>query len=298
MPEARPATPVEGASSRPLPPPPPLLAACAAVTAVGVACYLWPSPVPGERLLVLACLVAFWALTAAALWRWPALRLFTIGIGIIQLFPIRSGLTRGAILAILAALWLGLAIANRPRPSTAIVILAAPLLVAALLLLPGRPVPQAALAREYVRSLTPYRGAVYIWGGENRVGIDCSGLVRCGWIDANLRVGLRTANPAPLRAALWTWLHDCSARDLGDGYRGRTRPVSAVRSLNRADYGVLRTGDIAVSESGLHTLAYLGGGEWIEAEPVLNGVKRVRIPARGDIWFDSPMRIVRWRALE
>ena len=110
-------------------------------------------------------------------------------------------------------------------------------------------------------------------------------------------MGLRTANPGPLRIAIQTWLQDCSAKELGEGYRGRTRLIATTRSLNRADYTIFAPGDIAVSESGLHTLAYLGSQTWIEAEPNFNGVKVVHVPDPHDIWFATPMRVMRWLEL-
>ena len=66
-------------------------------------------------------------------------------------------------------------------------------------------------------------------GRRKRAGIDCSGLVTRGLIDADLSVGLRTANPRLLRHGLSLWWHPCTAQDLGDGYGGRTRFLLATR---------------------------------------------------------------------
>ena len=54
------------------------------------------------------------------------------------------------------------------------------LLVGMILMLPGRPADTTALRNDYVAALLPYRGTLYVWGGGNRIGIDCSGLVQRG----------------------------------------------------------------------------------------------------------------------
>jgi hypothetical protein len=136
-----------------------------------------------------------------------------------------------------------------------------------------------------------------VWGGENRIGIDCSGIVRCGWTDANLRYGIRTANPEPVRQAIRIWWQDCSAKELGEGYRDRTHLLIAPTTLNSVEYGLLHPGDVAVTTSGVHTLAYLGDRQWIEADPNAMGIVTLQAP-NSNIWCSVPMKILRWRALE
>ena len=46
------------------------------------------------------------------------------------------------------------------------------------LVVPGRKQDAGSLRRQYVAALQQYEGTRYIWGGENRFGIDCSGLVQ------------------------------------------------------------------------------------------------------------------------
>jgi len=53
---------------------------------------------------------------------------------------------------------------------------------AILLFLPGRPVDTEMLTQAYCDSLRSYRDTRYVWGGENQLGIDCSGLVRRGLV--------------------------------------------------------------------------------------------------------------------
>ena len=59
--------------------------------------------------------------------------------------------------------------------------------------------PRKTLRQKYVDSLVRYEGTKYVWDGENRLGIDCSGLVRKGLIDAAVRAGISTWNPRLIR---------------------------------------------------------------------------------------------------
>ena len=51
------------------------------------------------------------------------------------------------------------------------------------------------LRSKYILAVQGYEGTPYVWGGENRMGIGCSGLVREGLIQANLQQGITTLNP-------------------------------------------------------------------------------------------------------
>ena len=139
--------------------------------------------------------------------------------------------------------------------------------VAILFCLPGRPANADSLREANVRGLRQFLGVRYVWGGETPLGIDCSGLVREGIVRGELMEGLRTLNGGLLREAAWIWWNDCSARELGQGYRGRTRLMFRAASINGLDHGRLRPGDFAVTADGTHTLAYIGEGQWIEAVP-------------------------------
>lgn len=258
--------------------------------------YLLPVTVPGERIILLVLLAFLWALTAILMRSSRAARTIVLATALVQLCPIRSGATRLLLLTGLGCVWLSALLLVRKSRRFAIPIVAAPAALLLFAILPGRPADSEALRREYVRSLTPYRGAVYIWGGENRLGIDCSGIVRCGWIDANLRLGLRTANPALIRRAISVWWRDCSAQELGAGYRGATVPIQPNCTLDHLDYDRLRAGAIAVTQDGRHTLAYLGNRTWIEAEPSVGGVAMLPVSSP-NVWFSTPMRLVRSAAL-
>jgi len=164
------------------------------------------------------------------------------------------------------------------------------------LILPGSEPDQVRLRKEYISVLKRYEGTVYIWGGENKIGIDCSGLVRNGLIDANVLVGIKTLNPKPIRTALNMWWNDCSASALRDGYRNYTKTLFKAENINSANIDAMLPGDIAVTVDGVHVLAYLGENLWIEADPGVMRVILVKTPTNNP-WFTVPVYILRWTQL-
>lgn len=160
-------------------------------------------------------------------------------------------------------------------------------------LLPYRIADTVALRTAYCQALRSYVGTPYLWGGESRMGIDCSGLVRRGLIDAAFSEGWRTQDLSLLRTGLALWWYDTSAKAMGEGYQGRTHLLGVANSLNEADYGLLLPGDLAVTEDGRHVLAYLGEQTWIEAEPREARVLMVKAPS-DDLWFTTHVRLMRW----
>ena len=115
---------------------------------------------------------------------------------------------------------------------------------------------------------------------------------------ANFKQGTATANPRLLREGFFIWWNDCSARDLGSGYQGKTRVVADAESINDLDAGILQTGDLAVTANGVHVLAYLGDGVWTEASPERMQVVAETVPQPANHWFRMPVKIVRWIELE
>lgn len=164
------------------------------------------------------------------------------------------------------------------------------------LMLPGRPADPLRLREAYLKSLASYEGVRYIWGGENLFGIDCSGLVRQGLINANLKEGLRSLNPALLREAFLLFWNDRTARALGEGADGLLFKTGEAKSINELDHSTLCPGDIAVSQNGAHVMAYLGESTWIEADPGPGKVIKVTIPEEKNPWFCTPVRLFRWRS--
>lgn len=219
------------------------------------------------------------------------------GLGGMLALPFRFGLLRLALILTGVLLWFGAAYLCRRQRAVVALSFIAPVILVGILLAPGRPVDSEQLRSTYIESLASLEGTYYVWGGETRLGIDCSGLVRGAFIDANLRVGVRTANPALLRTAANMWWHDCSAKALGENYRGWTRTLAETKTLNDADYVQLLPGDIAVTAGGSHILAYLGNRIWIQADPLPMHVVKTTIPSK-EGWFVQKAQLLRWTELD
>ena len=215
------------------------------------------------------------------------------------LCPLRLGMIRLAVALCLFFLWAGALWLGHARKPIRVFCLVLPLLPLCLFL-PGRTADPVTLQRAYTASLRRYENTPYVWGGGNAHGIDCSGLVARGLMDADLTVGFRTVNPRLLRQGLSLWWHPCTAEALGNGYGGRTRFLLATARLNSLDYGLVQPGDLAVTSGGGHALAYLGDRTWIEADPsLLRGDKVITVQTPSRIaWFGEGMRLIRWRQLE
>lgn len=238
---------------------------------------------PAWKRLVLAAWLGLWPLLGVALW-----------------YPIRFASLRAGIVATIALLLGGALLlfwSVRPLRWAGLALGAALLAIA---IVPERAVDAGALRREYVGAMQSYDGVPYVWGGETRRGIDCSGLMRCGLIDASLRRGLVTLNPALARAGLSLWWNDLSARAMKDEHGSQTRVLFTAPSINLVDLNRLQPGDMAVTSNDVHVLAYVGRSTWIEADPsALAGDKVVQVKApTPNAWFNTPVHIVRWRRLD
>ncbi len=228
-------------------------------------------------------LIFLWGLSGALfvlLWIYP------IGNKLLRLTTIATGFS-----FITGALWFWWEKKQVRNPLVAIAIM---LLV--LLLLPARSVTQNSLQQRYTQALGKYEGTRYIWGGENRQGIDCSGLVRQGMVDAAFNEGLATLNGGLIRQSLALRWYDCSADALRDGYRGFTMKLEETQSLHKYDHSELQKGDFAITTDGVHALAYLGNDAWIEADP---GAHKVIVAKKGDAnpWLARPVVLMRWSVL-
>jgi hypothetical protein len=159
------------------------------------------------------------------------------------------------------------------------------------------PKDRADLRASYCNALNSYQGCRYVWGGVGYLGIDCSGFVQKGLEDGLVTNGLVGLNPGLTREALWIYWHRTTAKVLGEGDAGRTFVITQGRALNDLDYSLLMPGDLAVTASGDHVLAYLGAKTWIAADPGEGKVTRFTIPELKNAYFSTPMRIVRWKIL-
>ncbi|HBC88166.1 MAG TPA: hypothetical protein DCZ94_14545 [Lentisphaeria bacterium] len=166
------------------------------------------------------------------------------------------------------------------------------------ILIPGRSRNKERLRIQYARCLEKYEGVRYIWGGETFLGIDCSGLVRKGLIDALFYEGIQTLNPELIRNSLFLWWNDCSARSLKEGYRNLTTPLFDAESVNSIKTDQLEVGDIAVTSDGVHVLAYLGNNSWIEADPGIRKVIKAETPVKDNPWFEMKIKVLRWNILK
>ena len=217
---------------------------------------------------------------------------------ILVAIPVSNVLTRGGSLVLLAASWSGLVAWTWRRRALRITLLAVTAACAGFLLLPARDPPDTdSLRADYVAGLRRYEGTTYVWGGESPFGIDCSGFVRRGRIDALVLRGLARFDAGLVRRGIALWWNDCTARALGDGADGLTEPVTEGSSLDALDPAPLLPGDLAVTRDGLHVMAYAGDLTWIEADPGIGRVVALRVPQPGNAWIQRPVRIVRWSGL-
>ncbi len=216
---------------------------------------------------------------------------------VILIQPLGYTIERSATILLLISVWAGGWYFGWRRLPVRIVGLVVTLLLSLFLILPGRPVDTVSLRAEYLQSMQGYHGTPYVWGGENRFGIDCSGLVREGLIQANFQQGISTFNPALVRQGLAMWWFDLSAQALRDGERGWTKRLFKAESINTIDRSKLLPGDLAATTDGVHILAYLGENKWIEADPGLLKVITVAVPEQVNYWFNVSVYILRWQQL-
>jgi hypothetical protein len=210
--------------------------------------------------------------------------------------PVSRGFFRLYIAIAIPVLWLGAGILAWRVRWLAYTIWATALFFGLMLLLPGRNPDPDRLRTEYLKQLRDYEGIQYVWGGETRRGIDCSGLVRRALIDSYVHLGVTQTNPRALRTAIHLWWRDASAQALLDGYLNLTAPLADAASINEI-HTPLQPGDLAVTTNGIHVLAYLEDQQWIEADPDPMSVLIVQTPS-DNVWFNTPVTLVRWKSLQ
>jgi NlpC/P60 family protein len=219
----------------------------------------------------------------------------------LTIWPVSYGMTRLAQVVLLFGLWTGAIFLWWRHLWVRWSVLGFGGGLIAVTLLPGREADAGRLRARYQGELLRFQGTRYTWGGENRLGIDCSGLVRRALLHALWKESLRTANPRLARKALELWWYDSSARAISNEYRHQTRRVTTAAALSEFQQARLHAGDMAVTTDGVHVLAYLTDGTWIEADPDARRVTLIPTVDPRDIsniWLNVPVTIVRWRVLE
>jgi hypothetical protein len=238
--------------------------------------HLFPNRPLIRRLLVV--------LTIAALVR----------IALFPLNPVNDVLQRVSLLGAIGIGWLGALILGWRRRGWRWFWIGFPCVAAVAVLLPGRRIDEAELRADYVRRLADFEGTNYVWGGEGRRGIDCSGLPRRAWRDALRSYGIRHLDGGALRAAVAQWWYDTSARALAAGYRDFTRPLGQAGILRKMDFSQVLPGDLAVTRDGVHVMAYAGAERWIEADPGAGRVITLNARTSESGWLDVPVSLHRW----
>ena len=57
----------------------------------------------------------------------------------------------------------------------------------------------------------------------------------------------------------------------------------------------LEPGDFAITRNGVHAMIYLGGHQWLQADP--GDLKVLRFETGQGQWSKVPVRVMRWRFL-
>ncbi len=115
--------------------------------------------------------------------------------------------------------------------------------------------------------------------------------------DALLAYGIRHFNSGALRMFARHWWSDASAKALAQGHRNYTMPLEPHGTIQHMDDSGLLPGDLAVTSSGVHILAYLGDGQWIQADPGIGAVAILHGHSDSNRWFEVPVSTYRWPVL-
>lgn len=219
------------------------------------------------------------------------------GIFVIPLNPANSKILNLAFLGCIVGAWTGFTILGRKHKPLRIVTLILPFIAVIPFILPSGVIAPEELRQDYVRRMSEFEGTKYFWGGESSRGIDCSGLPRRAFRDALLAYGIKHFNGRAFRAYIEQWWFDASAKALGEGYRSYTIPVGTNGTIQKMDYTSLAPGDLAVTTSGIHVLAYAGEGQWIQADPGIGAVATLNGRTDDNDWFGAPVTTHRWQLL-
>lgn len=214
------------------------------------------------------------------------------------MYPIASKPVHVTQLVIYLAAYVWLVVILRKRRTAIIGLIFLPVIVLGMYFAPAKPIESAELKNLYMRNLSRYQGTLYIWGGENRIGIDCSGLPRKSLRLAYLELGVKTFNGACVREYVRQWWHDASAKALSQGYRGYAVSLGMEGKVSTVDDSKLEPGDLAITKSGVHVMVYFGTGKWIQADPEMLRVVILDGRTSSNRWFSAPVKFYRWSAFQ
>jgi NlpC/P60 family len=220
-----------------------------------------------------------------------------VGLLVIPLSPINSTRLNSLFIVCTLGTWSGILFFTWRIKLIRYVLFVIPVLLAIPFCLPGPAIEAKELRADYLRRLATFEGTKYVWGGESRRGIDCSGLPRRTFRDALLAYGIKHANGLAFRANLEQWWFDASANALGEGYRNYTKPIGLRGTIREMDYHNLLPGDLAVTIGGSHVLVYVGDERWIQADPGIGTVAVLNGRTNSNVWFTVPVTIHRWEML-
>lgn len=222
-----------------------------------------------------------------------------IGFTIAWWTPIHSSIIKLGLLGSLSGIWGAILVLLWPSKIARVLLLGLPLAsIAILAFWPEKPVDQEQLRREYLNTMLSYRGVEYVWGGETPRGIDCSGLPRRALREAMARNGLLTGNGTLVREALSQWWHDASAKALQEGHRQQLASLDTTGTIQTMPYDRLLAGDLAITDDGRHVMVFLGGEDWLQADPGIGRVALLNGRKSGNSWFEVPVHMFRWRRLD
>jgi cell wall-associated NlpC family hydrolase len=155
------------------------------------------------------------------------------------------------------------------------------------------------LRRAYVARMAEHEGTPYAVTGDS-TGLSCSALVCQAFADVAFAAGYTRGDDRLLRVSEWLRTNPCLAEQLRHGCAGHLSPVQSAVNIQLVDYGKLLPGDVAVVSTsvGAHTLAYLGGGVWIQATAADGRVVKTHARAVSRYWFARlPVSVLRWNEL-
>ena len=239
--------------------------------------------------------------------RWTKLKLLGIAPVILLaawLWPVNNGITRWMIvfgaIGVLADVVFIVARLRRMRWKWFYVFpLAVAGLIAGLLMPSLSSTPLfARLRNQYVQELRSYERTRYLWGGENRFGIDCSGLPRKAMRNALVITGLKNGNSDFILSALKNWWFDASAKALSEGDRNYVYPLNVSGTVKESPTYFLQPGDLAITDDGVHVMVYLSPNEWISADPGQGRVVIEHPSESKNPWFTRPVHFFRFRLFQ